>query len=108
MSVTFESGSQLSRLEAQAFYRSGLTSIDLPASVTFIGEKCFSDCGSLMSVTFESGSQLSRLEARAFYWTGLTSIHLPDSVTFIGEKCFSGCDPHMSVTFGDWTATRPN
>jgi hypothetical protein len=62
-SVVFEENSQLLRLEARAFLASGLTSIHLPASVTVIGESCFSGCGSLASITFESGSQLSQLAA---------------------------------------------
>jgi hypothetical protein len=56
VSITFETRSQLSRLAKEAFRESGLTSIHLPASVTVIGEHCFSDCGSLVSITFESGS----------------------------------------------------
>jgi hypothetical protein len=43
-SITLESGSQLSQLEADAFDERGLTSIHLPASVTVIGESCFSCC----------------------------------------------------------------
>jgi hypothetical protein len=88
-SVVFEGNSQLSRLEALAFYESGVTSIHLPASVTVIGQGCFGGCDSLVSITFEPGSQLSQLAKRAFSWSGLTSIHLPASVTVIGEFCFS-------------------
>jgi hypothetical protein len=87
----FETGSRLSRLEANAFSQSGLTSIPLPASVKVIGEFCFAGCGSLASITFETGSRLSRLEAKAFSQSGLRSIHLPASVTVIGEFCLSCC-----------------
>jgi hypothetical protein len=55
--ITFESGSRLSQPEALAFAESGLTSIHLPASVTFIGERCFSDCGSVASITFDPVSK---------------------------------------------------
>jgi hypothetical protein len=95
----FETDSRLSRLEERAFCESGLTSIHLPASVTVIGEACFSYCRSLASITFESGSQLSELAKWAFYGSGLTSIHLPASVTVIGESCFSCCDSLVSITF---------
>jgi hypothetical protein len=50
-----EIGSRLSLLEAEAFSLSGLASIHLPASVTVIGERCFSGCRSLVSIIFESG-----------------------------------------------------
>jgi hypothetical protein len=98
-SITFETGSQISRLEDRAFSWSGLTSIHLPASVTVIGESCFSGCGSLASITFESGSQLSQLAKEAFSLSGVTSIHLPASVTVIGESCFSECRSLASITF---------
>jgi hypothetical protein len=81
----FEPGSRLSRLEAQAFSSSDLTSIHLPASVIVINASCFSHCGSLASITFESRSQLSRLATEAFSSSVLTSIHLPASVTVSGE-----------------------
>jgi hypothetical protein len=99
VSITFETGSQLSELAKAAFSGSGLTSIHLPASVTVIGASCFFGCGSLASITFESGSQLSRLAKEAFAGSGLTSIHLPASVTVIGESCFSSCDSLVSITF---------
>jgi hypothetical protein len=99
VSITFESGSQLSELAKEAFCESCLTSIHLPASVTVIGECCFCKCGSLASITFETGSQLSELARKAFSSSGLTSIHLPASVTVIGELCFSDCRSLTSITF---------
>jgi hypothetical protein len=53
----FEIGSQLSQLAKEAFYQSGLTLLHLPASVTVIGEFCFSDCRSLASITFDPASK---------------------------------------------------
>jgi hypothetical protein len=87
---------------------SGVTSIHLPASVTVIGERCFSYCRSLVAITFESGSQLSQLEGRAFDMSGLTSIHLPASVTVVGEFCFSGCHSLTSITFDSASNFRGN
>jgi hypothetical protein len=88
-SVVFEENSQLSRLEDQAFYGSGLTSIHLPASVTVIGERCFYGCGSLTSITFETDSQLSQFAKEAFCGSGLTSIHLPAVAAHL-------CRPHLN------------
>jgi hypothetical protein len=48
--IIFEAGRQFSHLAKEAFYWSGLTSIHLPASVTVIGESCFSGGGSLVSI----------------------------------------------------------
>jgi hypothetical protein len=61
--AAFEIGSQLSELAKQAFSESGLTSIHLPASVTVIGEFCFSSCRSLVSITFDPASKFDGSEA---------------------------------------------
>jgi hypothetical protein len=37
----------------------GLTAINIPASIEIIGEECFAACESLSSITFESGSKLA-------------------------------------------------
>ena len=55
-------------------YRSGLTSITIPDSVTRIDEGAFVHC------------------------TGLTSITIPDSVTSIDEEAFAHCKSLSSVT----------
>jgi len=55
------------------FGRSRLTSITLPSSVTFIGERAFSDC------------------------TGLTQFIIPTSVTSIADSAFSGCNKLVNL-----------
>jgi hypothetical protein len=57
-SITFETGSRLSRLEKSAFSGSGLRSIHFPASIEVICEFCFSDCTALTSVSFDPSSVL--------------------------------------------------
>jgi hypothetical protein len=56
-SLTFESGSKLSRIEKETFAETGLHAIVIPESVEFLGEGCFAQCRSLLSVSFESGSR---------------------------------------------------
>jgi hypothetical protein len=61
--AAFETRSRLSCVENRGFSGSCLTSIHLPASVTVIGERCFSFCGSLASITFDPASIFRGSEA---------------------------------------------
>jgi hypothetical protein len=92
-SLVFESGSQLTRIEANALCGcSSLKSICLPALVEFLGEGSFSNCGVLWSLRFESESNLTRIESYELYGcSSLKSICLPASVEFLGEGAFSIC-----------------
>jgi len=66
---------------------SRLTAINIPASVTVIGESAFRQCG-LTSVTLPSGVQ--KIGSFAFEGNPLTSITLPASISEIGAQAFSG------------------
>jgi hypothetical protein len=66
-SVTFTSGSKLSRIEALAFSDTGLVEIIVPASVEVLGDKCFFGCSLLSSVTFASRSKLHEVGRYAFH-----------------------------------------
>ena len=58
-------------------YKSNLTSVTIPNSVTRIGNKAFNGC------------------------SGLTSITIPNSVTSVGQFAFQGCTSLNSVTMPD-------
>ena len=90
----------------QTFYRSGITSITIPASVTRIQYRSFDSCTALETVTFEEGSQLTSLGWHSSSWgtygvfsgcTSLTSINLPDSVTEIPANAFYNCSSLSSI-----------
>jgi hypothetical protein len=69
---------------------SGLTSIDIPNSVTEIGIEAFNGCSGLTSIDIPNS--VTKIGYDAFYYcTGLTSIVIPISVTKIGEYAFNGC-----------------
>lgn len=75
------------------FYHSGITSIEIPSSVTSIGVSAFSGCSELESVTFAKDSVLNTIGAGAFYGcTNLTTIYIPSSVQTMGNKVFNGCN----------------
>ena len=102
-SVTFGEGSQLTSIRGYAFYDcSSLTSIDIPAGVTSIGEYAFSGCSSLTTVSFAEGNQLTSIGAGAFSrCSSLTSIEIPAGVTSIGRSAFDGCSSLTYVSFAE-------
>ena len=68
---------------------SGLTSIEIPSSVTSIGGSAFSGSG-LTSIEIPDG--VTSIGNDAFsYCSGLTSIEIPSGVTSIGDYVFYGC-----------------
>ena len=69
---------------------SGLTSINLPASITEIGGSAFYGCSGLTNITLPSS--ITKIGYHAFYdCSGLTSLNLPDGITSIGDNAFEGC-----------------
>ena len=76
---------------------SGLTSVTIPNSVTLIGEYAFADCSGLTSVTIPNS--VESLGGWAFgYCSGLTSVTIGNSVTSIGVSAFCWCESLTSVT----------
>ena len=85
-----------------AFAETALTSIEIPASVETIGDKAFNYCSSLETVTFAEGSQLSEIGGWAFCMcTELSSITIPASVETIGDEAFNCCFSLETVTFAE-------
>lgn len=81
--------SQLTVICDDAFLRSGITRITIPASVTEIGSEAFSKCKSLTTVNILSKSVTIGHEA--FYkCTSLTSINLENAYR-ISSEAFKGC-----------------
>ena len=83
----------------EAFNNTGLTSVTIPASVKTIGIRAFNDCANLESVTFAAGSALDSIGNYMFQNSGLKSITIPASVKFIGQSAFQDCASLESVTF---------
>ena len=75
---------------------SSLTSVNIPSSVTRIGDGAFSGCSSLTSINIPSS--VTEIGDWAFNGcTSLTSINIPSSVTEIGDKAFSNCKGLKSI-----------
>lgn len=83
----------------RAFYQcSGLINIVIPDSVTKIGDTCFYRCSGLTSVTLSNS--LTGLSNYCLQGTSLLDITIPNTVETVGAYCFDGCSNLTSVTFG--------
>lgn len=109
-------------IDNYAFFETAIQSVDLPSSLTDLGDKVFSNCDSLESVTFNSANtnighsafeycaslknvslpkNLTKLNSSTFYHCySLSSISLPVTLTYIGSSCFSST-ALTSIVFPD-------
>ena len=67
-----------------------LSSVSMPNTVASLGDAVFYRCSKLTSI--ELGSRLSTIGRSCFESTGLTAITLPARVTSIGEQAFASCE----------------
>lgn len=90
-----DADSKLEKIGDAAFHTSGITAIDLPSSVTEIGESVFGKCKNLSSL--ELGGVKKIPYGMCQYYSSeendtpsLTTFVVPDSVTFIDDYAFFG------------------
>lgn len=83
--------------ENYAFYEcSSLSSVTMPASLTYIGYVAFYHCKALTVINFLA--KLETIDTYAFEGcTSLTSINIPAKVKTIGDNAFYGCTKLASV-----------
>ena len=73
-----------------------VTNINIPNSVTSIGNYAFEGCSKLISINIPN-SVTSIGESAFEGCSGLISINIPDSVTSIGVSAFEGCSGLTNV-----------
>ena len=79
---------------------SGLTAFKLPIDITSIGYGAFVGCSGLKTVDLTSYSKLTSIGDGAFAGcTGLTSITIPERITLIGSYTFDSCSSLTEVTY---------
>lgn len=83
--------------ERAFFACSGLRSVTIPDSVETVGENAFAECSGLTSVRIGAG--ISELPPRAFKdCVSLTSVDLPEGLKTIGVRAFNGCEGIKTVS----------
>ena len=75
-----------------------ITSLVIPEGVSAIKDYAFQRFDSITSVTIPSS--VTYIGDRAFAWCNIASVVIPDSVTYVGESAFWGCSKLASVTIG--------
>lgn len=75
-----------------------VTYIQIPGSVTEIGERAFAAAGAYTNLSLSIANGVKTINKDAFNRSGVTSISIPGSVTSIGESAFYRCSKLTSVT----------
>jgi len=88
------------------FSRCPITSIELPSTVTSIGQSAFFQSTTLTSITIPNS--VTSIGQGAFNGcTGLTTIEIPDSVTNIATQAFQNCRNLYTIDFGSTRSDIP-
>lgn len=83
----------------KSFYKTTITSVSIPNSVTSIGSDAFKSCTRLASA--ELGEGIEKIGTSAFAkCESLKAISIPDKVTYVDEETFSECNSLESVIIG--------
>lgn len=125
--IEIAEGSQLEKIGSYAFNRSGLTSFEMPATVTTMGkyafqhsyylesvvcssnieklDQCaFENCTSLKDFSFTEGeSKLVEISTSVFKATALKSFTVPATVQIMKANVFTSCFDLETVTFATYT-----
>ena len=83
-------------IAARAFWRSAVTEIQIPNSVTMIGEAAFADAEDLANITLPLG--LTAVSKYMLAGTAVTHVVLPEGVTSIDKGAFEDCT-YLSTIF---------
>ena len=99
--TSFTFGDSVEYIPASLCYNmDNITDINIPNSVTSIGNSAFKDCSALSSVII--GNSVTSIGNGAFYsCDSLTSVTIPNSVTSIGDYAFSKCSALSSAIIGN-------
>ena len=105
--VYFGKNSKIKKTEHSVFNKCvKLTAINIPQSVTEIGDDTFSNCKAITTITIPSA--VETIGRRAFEGClGIKSITIPAGVTCVGRKAFSGWTKNQ-IIYVDGYAKAPD
>lgn len=104
-SIRIAEGSRLTTVGVAAFEGSGIVTLELPATVTTLGQQAFNGCNYLESVTFgnaEEGSSLNSIGVWAFSTASLRTLTfygttVPRLTVSGGNHPFTGVNPALVI-----------
>ena len=79
--------------------KTDIKEINIPETITSIGEDAFKDCTNLTSINFIGESKVESIGANAFLNTGISEINIPETITEISEGAFKDCTNLTSINF---------
>ena len=97
---SYDIPSSVTQIGGYAFYKSKISGVTIPNTVTSIGRRAFENCDELSAIDLPSN--LRTIEDEAFaLCDNLTSVTIPKSVTSIGNNPFSGCSKVTEIIVED-------
>lgn len=80
---------EVAAIAPRAFWRSAVTEVQIPNSVTMIGDAAFADAEDLANITLPLG--LKAVSRYMLAGTAVTHVALPEGVVSIGQGAFEDC-----------------
>ena len=102
-SIEFPDG--ITYVGAFTFRESGLQSITIPKSVSYLGKGAFSSCVALKTAIFEDGCAVTSVPAFCFEsCVSLQSVSFSDGIDTLETYCFRACSALDTLNFGEESA----
>ena len=99
--IIWPTNHSITTIPDEAFIGTGLTSVEIPNSVTYIGDAAFKNCESLATLTYEEIPHVQTFKHECFYNSALTSVTIPGSARLIEQDAFGNIDELTTVTFAE-------